>query len=137
MAPQGWIAYVLVSDDGLSWSQPIPLFLPFPHDAGRAATGNGSHGVQLPSGRLLVQAGFTQVRDDRRADWNVIVRSDDPRSTWCLGEPSGGASSLTRSRASSLGTLYVTASRDAAVPTPSCPLGGLPEAGGQNENGFF
>ncbi len=82
MAKLGWIDHVMHSaDDGVTWSAPEPLVMPYPETATSAATGNGVHGLQLPDGRLLIQCGY--VVDATRHIG--ILWSDDHGATWQLG----------------------------------------------------
>ncbi|MBN2449817.1 MAG: exo-alpha-sialidase [Lentisphaeria bacterium] len=82
MAARGLIDHVLRSTDcGVSWSPPEPLPLPFPEGAVSAATGNGVHGIQLTTGRLLIQGGYV-LAGDRHI---CIFLSDDHGQRWRLG----------------------------------------------------
>ncbi len=88
------IDHVMVSDDdGESWSKPRRLELPFPHDATSAATGNGIHGIQLDSGRLLIQGGFCMGLDLGSGQrHNCVLYSDDGGETWDRGATACSAS---------------------------------------------
>ena len=82
MVKLGWIDHVMVSDDeGVTWSEPEPVVMPYPKTATSAATGNGVHGVQLYDGRLLIQCGY--VLDGVR--YIGILYSDDHGAKWHLG----------------------------------------------------
>ena len=91
MKELGYLDHVLWSDDeGATWTQPAPLPLPFPEGAISCATGNGSHGIQLADGRLLIQGGC--VVDGTRHD--CIFASDDGGSSWQRGATAAVGGSL-------------------------------------------
>ncbi len=87
MVELGWIDHVMTSDDdGRTWTEPKPLPLAYPEDAVSCGTGNGIHGIQLESGRLLIQGGFVP-RSGPHADGRVmcLYLSDDGGKTWQVG----------------------------------------------------
>ena len=82
MKELGTIDHVVRSaDDGKKWAEPKPLPLDYPPGAVSAATGNGSHGIQLSDGRLLIQGGY--VLDGKRH--SCVFLSDDEGKTWRRG----------------------------------------------------
>jgi sialidase-1 len=92
MLAEGWVDYVITSDDsGRTWSKPRRLELPFPEGVYSAATGNGVHGIQLPGGRLIIQAGYVlrpavgKESQGRRWWRSCIFYSDDGGEAWDLG----------------------------------------------------
>ncbi len=87
MVERGYVDHLLVSDDdGETWGEPRRLPLPFPEDVFSAATGNGGHGVQLGSGRLLVQGGYSvDVVGTAGHRRSCILLSEDGGETWRMG----------------------------------------------------
>ena len=82
MWKRGRIDHVIGStDNGTTWSTPVPVPLPFPDGATSAASGNGVHGIQLPDGRLLAQGGYI-LNGTRHT---CVLYSDDHGETWSLG----------------------------------------------------
>lgn len=78
--------YVVESDDeGLTWSSPRKVEIDYPGARSRQGIGNGVHGIQLPSGRLLAQAGYQtdRVFDGSHVnDHGCLVASDDGGRSW-------------------------------------------------------
>jgi sialidase-1 len=87
MAKMRQIDHVVISeDDGETWRKPKRLELPFPDDSTSAATGNGVHGIQLGSGRLLIQAGFCMGLDLGTGQrYDCVLYSDDGGENWDRG----------------------------------------------------
>ncbi len=82
MRELGYLDHIVESrDEGKTWSAPHPVPLDFPGGAVSAATGNGSHGIQLRDGRLLIQGGY--VLDGKRH--SCVMVSADGGGTWRLG----------------------------------------------------
>lgn len=93
--PQRWKDWgvgscvVWSEDDGVTWSPPQRIDLEYPGALGPVDVGNGVHGVQLPSGRLAIQAyvsldgssGNEGVGPQR----SFLLQSDDAGTTWKLG----------------------------------------------------
>jgi len=106
MAKMRQIDHMVVSDDdGETWRKPKRLELPFPGESTSAATGNGVHGIQLDSGRLLIQGGFCMGLDLGSGQrYNCVLYSDDGGESWdrgatarfgsirefCMAAPGGG-----------------------------------------------
>lgn len=83
MAEAGWIDHWQFSDDhGKTWTEPKPIRLDYPRGVYSAATGNGVHGIQLASGRLLIQGGYSIRRNDRLLRQCCVFASDDHGATW-------------------------------------------------------
>jgi sialidase-1 len=94
MVELGYVDHFIYSDDdGQTWSKPKALVLPYPEGSLNAATGNGSHGIQLQDGRLLIQAGFSLEQDGKTTRHSALFFSDDHGRTWRLGAaaPIGGS----------------------------------------------
>ncbi|MDP6637134.1 MAG: sialidase family protein [Phycisphaerae bacterium] len=72
-------------DDGATWSKPRKMKLKHPE---KHRVGNGGHGVQLPSGRLLINGGGH--RDAKGALRSFLFYSDDGGDTW-RASPAGQA----------------------------------------------
>ncbi len=87
LAERGYLDHVLVSDDdGITWSEPQPVPLPFPEGVYSATTGNGVHGVQLLSGRLVIQGGYSVgVVGSESHRRSCVLLSDDGGAEWRLG----------------------------------------------------
>ncbi|MGM0488877.1 MAG: sialidase family protein [Planctomycetota bacterium] len=84
MTELGWIDHVQTSDDGgRTWTKPKRMKMDFPPDVHSAATGNGVHGIQLSSGRLLIQGGYSERAPDGRLPRRCCVfASDDHGEHW-------------------------------------------------------
>lgn len=78
--------YVFSDDDGQSWSEPEPIYLPYPEDAYGCGVGNGIHGIQLTRGRLIIQAKYFFLNDQsEEVTHRVLFYSDDHGQTWNHG----------------------------------------------------
>ena len=83
-------SYVIHSDDsGATWSPPRRLHLEHPDTTGITDVGNGVHGIQLPDGRLVIQAyceaskEWQQEHDN--ASLSFLLVSRDGGDTWDRG----------------------------------------------------
>jgi sialidase-1 len=83
-------SYVIQSDDsGATWSAPRRLSLEHPDSTGITDVGNGVHGIQLPDGRLVIQAycqasrEWEQERDNPSRSF--LLLSGDGGETWIRG----------------------------------------------------
>jgi sialidase-1 len=77
-------SYVMQSDDGgATWSTPRRLSLEHPDSAGIIDVGNGVHGIQLPDGRLVIQA-YCQASKE----WEQ--EHDNPSRAFLLVSADGG-----------------------------------------------
>ncbi len=78
--------YVFSDDDGQTWTEPQPIYLPYPENAYGCGVGNGIHGIQLTSGRLIIQAKyyFLNVYNEE-VTHRVLFYSDDHGQTWNHG----------------------------------------------------
>ena len=83
--------YVTHSKDfGRTWSEPVPIDLPYPAHAKGVGVGNGNHGIQLSNGRLVIQARyFLDGRNGMKSE-TVLFYSDHKRGLrrgekWRLG----------------------------------------------------
>ena len=54
------------ANDGQTWSKPRPINLPYPRGARGAGVANGSHGIQLHNGRVVIQARYKLGKEQRR-----------------------------------------------------------------------
>ncbi|MGC6418673.1 MAG: hypothetical protein ACON3Z_16230, partial [Bradymonadia bacterium] len=84
--------YVTHSKDfGRTWSEPISIDFPYPSHAIGVGVGNGNHGIQLASGRLVIQGRY--FMDNGRnglKSQTVLFYSDEKRglrkgNKWTLG----------------------------------------------------
>ena len=83
-------SYVIHSDDsGATWSPPRRLTLEHPDATGIIDVGNGVHGIQLPDGRLVIQAyceaskEWQQEHDNPSRSFLLVSR--DGGDTWNRG----------------------------------------------------
>lgn len=83
-------SYVIHSDDsGATWSPPRRLHLDHPDTTGITDVGNGVHGIQLPDGRLVIQAyceaskEWQQEHDNPSRSFLLVSR--DGGDTWARG----------------------------------------------------
>lgn len=83
MRSGGYGDYYVFSDDaGSTWSDPSPVHFPYPDNAVGCKVGNGIHGIQLKSGRLVIQARYFDSGGGRH---RVLFYSDDHGETWHHG----------------------------------------------------
>ena len=83
MVELGWIDHFQTSDDsGKTWSDPQPMRMDFPDHVVSAATGNGIHGIQLEDGRLLIQGGYSERRNEKLLRRCCVFASDDRGENW-------------------------------------------------------
>ena len=87
----GYTDHVVESrDEGKTWTPPHPVTFEFPDGAVSAATGNGSHGIQLRDGRVLIQGGYV-LGGERHS---CVMVSEDGGGTWRLGGAASVGGSL-------------------------------------------
>jgi sialidase-1 len=78
--------YVISDDDGQTWADPQPIYLPYPENAFGCVVGNGIHGIQLTSGRLIIQARYYFLDDyNNEVTHRTLFYSDDHGQTWNHG----------------------------------------------------
>ncbi len=86
MVDRGYVDHVTWSDDdGQTWSTPQALVLPYPEGSLNCGTGNGSHGIPLHGGRLLIQGGYCLKQGNEAVRYSAVFFSDDHGRTWQLG----------------------------------------------------
>lgn len=83
-------SYVTHSDDdGATWSAPRRLDLHHPDTMGITDVGNGVHGVQMPDGRLVIQA-YCEASKEWKQEYDnpsrsFLLVSGDGGETWSRG----------------------------------------------------
>ena len=86
MKKLGYASYEIHSDDdGVSWSPPRNIGLHHPEAKSRLSVGNGSHGIQLADGRLVIQGGWMAEPNWVSAGKYMrgcFIVSDDHGETW-------------------------------------------------------
>lgn len=77
-------SYMIHSDDaGATWSAPRRLTIDHPDSMGITDVGNGIHGIQMPDGRLVIQA-YCQASKEWKAE------HDNPSRSFLLVSKDGG-----------------------------------------------
>jgi sialidase-1 len=78
--------YVKSDDDGKTWTEPESIYLPYPDNAIGCGVGNGIHGIQLKSGRLVIQGKYYILSDAKTKETiRTLFYSDDHGKTWNHG----------------------------------------------------
>ena len=78
--------YIMSDDDGKSWTEPESIYLPYPDNAIGCGVGNGIHGIQLKSGRLVIQGKYYILLDEgKKESIRTLFYSDDHGTTWNHG----------------------------------------------------
>lgn len=87
MRKDGYGDYYIISDnDGKTWTEPKSIFLPYPENAIGCGVGNGIHGIQLKSGRLVIQGKYSVLTDENtKKSIRTLFYSDDHGKTWNHG----------------------------------------------------
>lgn len=69
--------YVTHSKDlGQTWSEPIPVELPYPAGARGVGVGNGNHGIRLSNGRIVIQARYREMENGKLKSKTVLFYTD-------------------------------------------------------------
>ncbi len=78
--------YIMSDDDGKTWTEPKSIYLPYPENAIGCGVGNGIHGIQLKSGRLVIQGKYYILSDaSTKKTIRALFYSDDHGKTWNHG----------------------------------------------------
>lgn len=83
--------YIYSDDEGKTWSKPEQMKVELPPGKNYASTGNGNHGIQLESGRLICPSILTAddidpvTKEINRVLCAGMLISDDHGKTWRVG----------------------------------------------------
>lgn len=80
--------FVTSDDDGLHWSSPQPVDLPYPDDALGCGLCNSARGIQFEGGRMLILGNyyFTSSTSSRKSGaYTQVFYSDDRGRSWKKG----------------------------------------------------